>query len=104
MHIKSKSEAQYRADQIRQFQSELKIIEQKNIISLQDPQRFAITTYHENLISQLSSTFDIDSSRREKQLSLGMKIASFLGALGLAASVFFFSISSGESSRPLGIW
>ncbi|MBW1792558.1 MAG: DUF2157 domain-containing protein, partial [Deltaproteobacteria bacterium] len=33
--------------------------------------------------------FDIDSSKREKQLSLGMKIASFLGALGLAASVFF---------------
>lgn len=89
MPVKSKADAQRRADQIKYFQAELEIIEQKNIISLQDSQRSAIANYHENLIAQLSSDFDIDSSKREKQLSLGMKIASFLGALGLAASVFF---------------
>jgi uncharacterized membrane protein len=89
MKVKSKADAQRRADQIRYFQAELEIIEQENIISLQDSQRSDITNYHENLIAQLSSDFDIDSSKREKQLSLGMKIASFLGALGLAASVFF---------------
>lgn len=89
MQVKSKADAQRRADQIGYFQAELEIIEQENIISLQDSQRFAIANYHENLMAQLSSAFDIDSSKREKQLSLGMKIASFLGALGLAASVFF---------------
>jgi hypothetical protein len=41
MQIKSKADAQQRADQIGYFQAELEIIEQKNIISLQDNQRSA---------------------------------------------------------------
>ncbi|MCP3942376.1 MAG: DUF2157 domain-containing protein [Desulfobacteraceae bacterium] len=89
MQLKSKSDAQQRADQIGCFQAELEIIEKEDIFSLNDIQRSALATYHENLIQTLSTKFDIDSNKREKQLSLGMKIASFLGALGLAASVFF---------------
>lgn len=89
MRAKSKSDAQLRADQIGYFQAELEMLEQEKIISLQESQRAAIFSYHRDLISKLSSVFDIDSNRREKQLSLGMKIASFLGALGLAASIFF---------------
>ena len=89
MQVTSKADAQRRADQIGSFQAELEIIEQENILSLSDSQRSSIADYHENLIKQLASSFDIDSNKREKQLSLGMKIASFLGALGLAASVFF---------------
>jgi len=87
--IKSKADAQQRADQIGCFQAELELIEQENILSLDQDQRSTIATYHKDLLSQLSSSFDIDSNKREKQLSLGMKIASFLGALGLAASLFF---------------
>jgi len=89
MQMKSKSDAQKRVDQIGYFRAELEIIEQEKILSLDDYQRSAIADYHENFIEQLSVAFDIDSNKREKQLSLGMKIASFLGALGLAASVFF---------------
>lgn len=89
MQVKSKAEAQRRADQIGYFQAELEILKQENIFSLNDAQRSVIANYHENLIQTLLTEFDIDSSKREKQLSLGMKIASFLGALGLAASVFF---------------
>lgn len=89
MQLNSKADAQQRVDQIGHFQAELKIVEQEHIISLNDSQRSALTSYHDNLIKALSAAFDIDSSKREKQLSLGMKIASFLGALGLAASVFF---------------
>lgn len=89
MQFKSKADAQQRADQIGNFQAELEIIELENILSLNEIQRFDLANYHENLIKTLSATFDIDSNKREKQLSLGMKIASFLGALGLGASVFF---------------
>jgi uncharacterized membrane protein len=89
LNIKSKADAQQRADQIGYFQAELEKIEQENIVSLKDSQRFAIADYHDTLMEQLSSMFDIDSSKREKQLSLGMKIASFLGAIGIAASLFF---------------
>lgn len=89
MKIKSKEEAQKRTDQIGFFQAELEIIEQETVLSLNEDQRSVISKYHENLIAQMSSAFDIDSSKGEKQISLGMKIASFVGALGLAASVFF---------------
>jgi uncharacterized membrane protein len=85
----SKSEAQWRADQIRAFQHELEELERDSVVSLTEDQRRAIRGHHETLLGQLSQVFDIDRSQREKQLSLGMKIASFLGALAFAASVFF---------------
>ncbi|MBN2793685.1 MAG: DUF2157 domain-containing protein [Desulfuromonadales bacterium] len=90
MPPKSKAEAQQRVDQIQSFQAELNRIEQENIFSLTDDQRSTLADYHEKLIKTLATEFDVDASKREKQLSLGMKIASFLEALGLAASVFFF--------------
>lgn len=89
MRITSKLDAQQRADQIRSFQAELELMEHENILSLDGRQRSAVAAYHEDLLHQMSRTFDIDTSRREKQFSLGMRIASFLGALGLAASLFF---------------
>jgi len=89
MPITSKSEAQRRADQIAHFRSELERVERDQVLTLDDSQRSALADYHESLLADLASAFDIDVNRREKQLSLGMKIASFLGALGLAASVFF---------------
>jgi len=85
----SKTEAQKRADQIRAFQNELAQLEREKIVALTDAQRNAIHEHHETLIGQLAKTFDIDRSHREKQLSLGMRIAYFLGALAFAASVFF---------------
>ncbi|SEA08396.1 Uncharacterized membrane protein [Desulfuromusa kysingii] len=89
MQLQSKADAQRRVDQIADFQAELALIEQEKIISLQESDRSAIANYHADLIAQLAAAFDIDVNKREKQFSLGMKIASFLGALGLAASVFF---------------
>jgi uncharacterized membrane protein len=89
MKIKSKETAHQRVDQIGFFQAELEIVEQETVLSLNESQRTVLSKYHENLIAQMSSAFDIDSNRSEKQISLGMKIASFIGALGLAASVFF---------------
>lgn len=89
MHLKSKADAQKRADQIAYFKAELEMLEQENALFLDEKQRSAIADYHDNLINELSSAYDIDTNKREKQLSLGMKIVSFLGALALAASVFF---------------
>lgn len=84
-----KLNAQQRADQIRSFQSELDAIEDEGIISLDKQQHETIRNYHKKLLTEFSLNFDIDTSKKEKQLSLGMKIASFLAAIGLAASIFF---------------
>ena len=89
MQHKSKADAQQRADQISHFQAELELLEQDDVLLLNDTQRSAINSYHQTLIKSLSSQYDIDSSKHEKQLSTGMKISSFLGALALAASIFF---------------
>ncbi len=89
MKPSSKTDAQRRADQIETFREELSLLERERIVSLTEAQRRAIDDHHRGVLEQLSSAFDIDRSKQAKQLSLGMQIASFLGALALAASVFF---------------
>ena len=89
MHINSKLTAQKRADQIHSFQAELESLEQEQILSLDTGQHSAINSYHQRLLAKLSSSYDVDTSKKKKQSSLGMRIASFLAVLGLAASIFF---------------
>jgi len=85
----SRTDAQQRADDIRIFADELARLEQENVVALTDVQREAIAVHHRGLLARLAREYDIDRDTRGKQLSLGMRIASFLGALALAASVFF---------------
>jgi uncharacterized membrane protein len=85
----SRSEAQQRADAIRIFQSELERLEREGVLALGEDQRRAIAQHHTGLLVQYARAFDIDRDVQAKQMSLGMRIASFLGALALAASVFF---------------
>jgi len=85
----SKEEAQLRVDQIKAFEKELLHVENKGIISLSVIQKDDLKIYHDILLKDLTSSYDVDSTKSDKQLSLGMKIASFLAALGLAFSIFF---------------
>ncbi|MFW2372478.1 MAG: DUF2157 domain-containing protein [Gammaproteobacteria bacterium] len=81
--------AQKRADQVQAFYHEVKLLEDDQVLTLDSQQREALSHYHQSLLKSLTDKFDIDTSDQQKQLSAGMKIASFLGALALAASVFF---------------
>ena len=85
----SRVEAQQHVDDIRTFQDELARLEDEGILRLDPAQRAAIQAHHASLREQFSTLFDVDRDSRAKQLSLGMRVASFLGALALAASVFF---------------
>ena len=85
----NKQQAQQRADQIQSFYAEAEMLESEDILRLSDEQRAAVKQYHDGLLASLTRSYDIDTSIRQKQLSGGMKIASFIGALALAASVFF---------------
>lgn len=89
METLSKTEAQQRADQIKSFQQELQQLDADSVLRLSTEQQQAIQSYHDQLLTAYSQSHDIDRDHRGKQLSLGMRIASFLGALALAASVFF---------------
>lgn len=85
----TKTQAQQRADDIRTFREELGRLEAERVLALTDEQKSEVTRHHDALLVRLAGAFDIDRDRHGKRLSLGMRIASFLGALALAASVFF---------------
>jgi uncharacterized membrane protein len=89
MAVSSRTEAQQRADEIQVFRSELARLEDEGVLRLDAAQQEAVATHHEAVLALLSRSFDIDSDSKAKQLSLGMRIASFVGAIALAASVFF---------------
>ena len=89
MSIVDKGSAQQRSDQIHAFTNELAELERDHVFSLTAEQRQSIHDYHQNLFNQYRNGFDIDSTQQEKQLSMGMRIASFFGAVALAASLFF---------------
>ena len=86
----SKGGAQSRADRIVAFQHELATLEWEGVLVLDEAQRTAVDDYHRAILSDLGERFDVDLAAGEKGLSLGMRIAAFLGALALAASVLFF--------------
>jgi len=89
MNTPLRSEAQQRADEIAMFQAELARLEAEGVLRLDPAQREAVSSHHAALLAGFAGAFDIDRSVQARQLSLGMRVASFLGALALAASVFF---------------
>jgi uncharacterized membrane protein len=89
MPTSTRTEAQQRADEIRTFRAEMERLEQDGVLQLPQADRETITRHHDELLARLAREFDIDRDVQAKQLSLGMRITSFLGAVALAASVFF---------------
>jgi len=85
----TRQEAQRHVEAIEAFRNELVELERSGVLALSAAQRSAVDAHHAALIARLKGDFDIDRDARSKQLSLAMRVASFLGALAFAASVFF---------------
>ena len=85
----TRTKAQGRADAIEVFRKELASLETEGVLRLSPEQREALTRHHDRLLTDYAREFDIDRDVRSRQLSWGMRIASLLGALALAASVYF---------------
>lgn len=85
----NRSDAQQRADEIAVFNRELARLDAEQVLQLNPIQQQRLRAYQQDLLQGFRTTFDIDHDNQARQLSLGMRIASFLGALALAASVFF---------------
>lgn len=89
MTTPTRAAAQRRSDAIASFRQELAQLESEGVLQLAAEQKAAIAAHHQQLLAGFAASFDIDRNAEARQLSWGMKIASFLGALALAASVFF---------------
>lgn len=82
----SRAEAQQRADDIHAWRREQARLSAEGRATGEPD---GVRAHHDALLVQLAMRPDVDTSARARQLSLGLRIASFLGALALAASVFF---------------
>jgi uncharacterized membrane protein len=86
----TREQAQQRVDQVHAFRAELAQLEAEGVVLLAPDQSRVLRTHHDDLLAQLAQRFDVDRTQAEKQMSLGMRIASLLGAVALSAAVFLF--------------
>jgi uncharacterized membrane protein len=88
--VVTREDAQRRVDRIRAFREELSELEQLGVVALGREQTEGLRRFHEEALASLAARFDVDSTDTERRLSLGMRVASFLGAIALSAAVYFF--------------
>jgi len=85
----SHQQAQRRVDDILAFDRELQRLNHEGALTLDAAQRERLHDHQQRLLADYRARFDIDRDSQDHRLSLGMRVASFLGALALAASLFF---------------
>jgi serine/threonine protein kinase len=96
--------AQQRADRIAAFRAEVSELRRTGLLRISEEDLRAVDRHHERTLKDLVQRFDVDVSERGKQLSLGMRAVSFLGAFALAASVYYFFYQTwGIISTPLQV-
>ena len=83
---RSKAEAQKRVDRILAFRAEARALEAEGA-GLPAAEADRLARHHDRVLARLAEAFDVDVTEGEKGLSRGMRIAAFLGALALTASV-----------------
>lgn len=85
----SRAAAQRRADRIAAFRVELAALSDAGVLALEPEARRRVDEHHERLLAELAIRYDVDLIEGERRLSLGMRIASLVGALALAASFYY---------------
>lgn len=83
----SREAAQARADRIRAFRAELATLEAEGVPLLDAAGRARLDAHHDALLAAFRAAHDVDVSRDEARLSLGMRVASVLGALALTTAI-----------------
>ncbi|MBI5085868.1 MAG: DUF2157 domain-containing protein, partial [Acidobacteria bacterium] len=90
--VQNRTEAQRRADRVRDFRDELSVLEREGVLQLLPEQRERFEQWAESTLRELNSRFDVDISAGEKQMSWGMKIASTFGGLAFCAAAVLFAL------------
>ncbi len=86
----ARREAQRRVDQINAFTRELAELERGGVLVLAADQQGSVERHHASLLATLAQRFDVDRTEGQRQMALGMRIASLLGAVTLSAAVILF--------------
>jgi hypothetical protein len=88
--VAARDSAQKRADRIRAFREELEAAQADGVVGLSPEQETALRRYHDEVLARLEGAYDVDRSDAQRQLSLGMRIVSLLGAAALTGAVVLF--------------
>lgn len=88
--VLTRDDAQRRVDRIQAFRAELAELERQGVLLLDEAQQARLRLFHEQSVASFAARFEIDASQAQKRLSVGMRVASLLGAVALSAAVFFF--------------
>jgi hypothetical protein len=90
----NKAAAQRRADQIAAFRAELEQLEREGAPAFDAAQFADVQAHQDALLAQLAREFDVDRTAAARRMSLGMRVAAFLGAAALVAAIvsFFYRI------------
>jgi uncharacterized membrane protein len=100
----TKQQAQRRADRIGAFRAELEELERSGALTLSEEQKESLHSHHDALLADLEKQFDIDASEDQKQLSIGMRVASLLGAIAFCAAAYLFFYNFwGAISTPVHV-
>jgi hypothetical protein len=83
-----RAEAERRVQQIGAFRAELAALKAAGVSPLTTAQEAALSSYHDDVLQRLAAEYDIDRSEQSAQLSRGMRLLSFFGAVALIAAVY----------------
>lgn len=87
-----KRQAQARSDRIQAFREELRTLEGEGVLVLPEDDRRRVEQHHQQLLAGFAQQYDVDTSTEQKQLSLGMRLASLFGAAAFGAAVYFLCL------------
>jgi hypothetical protein len=87
----SKSDAQQRADRIAAFRAEVEQLQREGVAAFSSADLDRVAAHHEAVLSELARSFDVDRTASQRRMSIGMRIASLLGAAALTAAVVSFA-------------
>lgn len=85
----AQEQAQRRIEQMSAFNQELALLEREQVLTLSTEQRHRLADYQRGVREHYRIALDVDVEQASAQLSWGMRIASLLGAVALAAALFF---------------
>jgi len=82
---------QEHADRLRIFREELDRLERQKVLELSPEQRATVKSYLDRALGELAAQFGVDTTESQRQMSLGMRIASALGGLALCIALALFA-------------
>jgi uncharacterized membrane protein len=102
--ITNKRGAQRSVDRIHAFRQQLRELLSLGVLDLSDEQRTRVDSYLDRTLADLAERFDVDTSEKQKQISLGMRILAALGGLAFCAALFLFFLRFwGVLSTPVQV-